>query len=109
MNTFKSNKLMTIQDKTKFDLDMKKIHSDRPNTVFPKQLRPLTGFTNVFDANTSKISKQNLNVRPYSTNSLFNQTFNKSNNFNIKERENVEIEDRDKIDRILIIKLSIKG
>ena len=103
MSTYKSNKLNTLQDKTKNDLDMtnhtKKIQSERPNTVFPKQLRPLTGFTNAFDANASKISKQNFTARPYTTNTLFDQNPNKYNNFNIRERENVEIEDRDKIDR----------
>ena len=67
MSTLKNNKSNTMmQDKTKNDHDMtgknNTIQSQRPNTVFPKHLRPLTGFTNAFD--TSKISKQNFNIRP---------------------------------------------
>lgn len=99
-----SNKYETSPNKTKIELDMnsskisKKIFSDRPNTVYPKHLRPLTGFTNAFDEN-SRSSRQNFpNAnRPYTTNTVLNNNFNKSN-FNIKERENVEIEDKDRID-----------
>ena len=99
MSTLNSNKSNTLHDKTKNDHN--KFQSERPNTVLPKHLRPLTGLTNVFDITSSKISKQNFNIRPYSTTALFNQNLNKSNNFNIKERENVELEDKDKIDRKL--------
>jgi hypothetical protein len=106
-----SKVMETANNKIKSDLDMtsnnnskisKRIFLDRPNTVFPKQLRPLTGFTSNPLEENSKISRLNYtnnNVRPYSTNTLFGTNFNKSN-YNIKERENVEIEDKDKIDSL---------
>ena len=71
----------------------------KPSTVFPKHLRPLTGFTNAFDVNTSK-SQSKILIYDLIYISTTNQNFKKSNNFNIKERENVEIEDKDKKDRI---------
>ena len=67
MQTMKSNtRVMDItSSKIKGESDFnsskisKKIFSDRPNTVLPKHLRPLTGFTsNPLDDN-SKISRQN--------------------------------------------------
>lgn len=99
-------KAETMNNKMKNDLDINiskishKIFSDRPNTVLPKHLRPLTGFTSNPLEENSKISKQNFtnsNIRPYSTNTLFGNNLNRSN-YNIKERENVEIEDKEKID-----------
>lgn len=107
----------TSNNRLKNDLDMnitkmsKKIFSDRPNTVFPKHLRPLTGFTSNPLDEYSRISKQNYtnsNIRPYSTNTLFGNNFNKSN-LNIRERENIEIEDKEKIEGNCIIKIVLKG
>jgi hypothetical protein len=88
-------------EKVKSELDItspKKNMLDRPSTTYQRKLRPLTGMTNLFD--TSKISnKQNhtINARPYSTYSAFNNP-NKSTNLNMKEKENVEIEDKDTIE-----------
>jgi hypothetical protein len=104
LNFMMNNLNETTHQKSKIELDMntskasKKIFSERPNTVYPKHLRPLTGFTNPIDEN-SKSSRQNFpNAnRPFTTNTLLNSNFNKSN-LNIKERENVEIEDKDRID-----------
>ncbi len=117
-NTKQNKMFESSQNKLKNDLDMnvskmsKNIFSDRPNTVFPKHLRPLTGFTSNPLDEYSRISKQNYtnaNIRPYSTNTLFgNNNFNKSN-LNIKERENIEIEDKEKIEGIVVINLVLKG